>query len=142
MPDLPILNEQKDADGGYIAIPAVGGDQAPRDIADVDWIVPSMWAVPNIDEEDSIGGSIPQVTSAGGILTLISKADKAWVQVEVDGQKEYHVIKKDQQLTWQARRSITVTTGSANTMAANWNGQVINELSNSPAAKVTFPQGG
>ena len=48
-PDLPILKDQKDADRGYIAIPARTGDQAQSVSADVAGSYPMMWAVPTYE---------------------------------------------------------------------------------------------
>lgn len=149
---LPALNQlpgfagQDDSNASYTTLPA--GDNNGADSSQAS---PANQGDESFLEdpiaETGLGGSLSDrgtlaSAQAGGILTLSSKADRVWVQIQVDGQPlQFFWMKNGQQASWPAKQSITVTSGQANALSANWNGQILDELSSEPVAKVTFPNG-
>lgn len=98
-----------------------------------------------INDREIIGSisTPPALVPAGGILTITSRSDQVWLEVRVDDQERlFYWLRNGQQMTWQARRSISITTGQANALSANWNGREITPLSSEAVFETTFPQGG
>ncbi|MDR1044903.1 MAG: helix-turn-helix domain-containing protein [Candidatus Adiutrix sp.] len=85
-------------------------------------------------------GTTRAPAQAGGTLILSSQQDRVWVQLRVDQRPpEFLWLKSGQQITRRAAQSVTVTSGQANAVNINWNGQNLGQLSNREVDEATFP---
>lgn len=81
------------------------------------------------------------VVQQGGTLIVASREDKVWVEVLVDDKfHEFLLLKAGEPYGWKSERQITITTGQANALNVNWNGQDLGVLSNKTVDEVTFPK--
>ncbi|MDR1921654.1 MAG: helix-turn-helix domain-containing protein [Candidatus Adiutrix sp.] len=82
----------------------------------------------------------PAAAAPGGALVLSAQKDGVWAQIVVDDQPpEFCYFSAGQEISWQAERSITVTTGDFSALVFNWNGRVFNSMSRS-IVEVTLPE--
>lgn len=91
---------------------------------------------------DTMRGKLASpVVQQGGTLILVSREDKVWVEVLVDDKfHEFLLLKAGEPYGWKSERQITITTGQANALNVNWNGQDLGVLSNKTVDEVTFPK--
>lgn len=91
---------------------------------------------------DTIRGKLESpVVQQGGTLIVASREDKVWVEVLVDDKfHEFLLLKAGEPYGWKSERQITITTGQANALNVNWNGQDLGVLSNKTVDEVTFPK--